>query len=232
MTDPGVVRRAIADAHRRERAFVPPRRCASPVTSTRPSECAQEAYVTALDSWLRQGVPTNPGAWLTTAARQRALNADRPGPELRAKAPTTRTRWTRGGPLHDDRLRLVFTCCHPRRRGRLRSRSPAPGVGLTTERDRTRVPGHRVDDGRPRDAGEEEDRRRHASRIADRTRLTSRTGSTPCLTVVHLLFTAGHIGTDRWTGSSGRDLVARASIWPGCFAFSCPTSGRLPGCSR
>src|SRR3954466_589967 len=65
---------AVADAHRREWAFV----LAATVRVTRDldvaEECAQEAFAAALTAWRPNGIPTRPGAWLTTAARRRALN--------------------------------------------------------------------------------------------------------------------------------------------------------------
>ncbi|GLY39369.1 RNA polymerase subunit sigma-24 [Amycolatopsis sp. NBRC 101858] len=83
-------------------------------------ECAQEAFAKALATWPRDGVPRRPGAWLTTAARNRALDKLRRGAaeanRLRELAVTTS-----GGDdaapepddVPDDRLRLMFTCCHP-----------------------------------------------------------------------------------------------------------------------
>ena len=87
-------------------------------------ECAQDAFARALRSWQRDGVPDRPGAWLTTAARNRAIDVLRrrasEGSKLREVAalqPPTPP----GGDLPeadesgigDDRLRLIFTCCHP-----------------------------------------------------------------------------------------------------------------------
>jgi RNA polymerase sigma factor (sigma-70 family) len=85
-------------------------------------ELVQEALVAALETWPRDGVPRNPGAWLLTTARHRAIDRLRRdaryrerlgaiGEELR----TMSTSWTEtGGVLaQDDRLRLIFTCCHP-----------------------------------------------------------------------------------------------------------------------
>ena len=85
-------------------------------------ELVQEALVSALETWPRDGVPRNPGAWLLTTARHRAIDRlrrdaryrerlGRIGEELR----TMSTSWTEtGGVLaQDDRLRLIFTCCHP-----------------------------------------------------------------------------------------------------------------------
>src|SRR5262249_30678002 len=81
------IRNAVADAHRREWAFVlaATARVASDIDLA--EECVQDAYVRALDAWTRDGVPSNPGAWLTTAARRRALDALRRDRTLRAKLP-------------------------------------------------------------------------------------------------------------------------------------------------
>ena len=82
-------------------------------------ESVQDAYVAALAAWARDGVPKRPGAWLTTVARRNALNAMARRRTLQAKLPllvepedTDAPDPTRGT-IPDDRLRLVFTCCHP-----------------------------------------------------------------------------------------------------------------------
>jgi RNA polymerase sigma-70 factor (ECF subfamily) len=83
-------------------------------------ECAQDAFERALARWPRDGVPTSPAAWLKTTARHRALDRMRRASvgeaKLREVAMTART--TQGGQeddsgIEDDRLRLMFTCCHP-----------------------------------------------------------------------------------------------------------------------
>ncbi len=83
-------------------------------------ECVQEAYVAALAQWARDGVPDRPGAWLTTAARRSALNAVKRRQVLQAKLPLLiepeeEPEMPADEPetIPDDRLRLVFTCCHP-----------------------------------------------------------------------------------------------------------------------
>ena len=82
-------------------------------------ECVQEAYVAALDAWTRDGVPERPGAWLTVAARRTALNAIRRARTLRTKLPllmepeAEEMSETDDNAIPDDRLRLIFTCCHP-----------------------------------------------------------------------------------------------------------------------
>ena len=83
-------------------------------------ECAQDAFEPATRSWARDGVPDRPGAWLTTVARNRALDRLRRGKveqsKLRAVAaeelPAEHEEPEESG-IPDDRLRLMFTCCHP-----------------------------------------------------------------------------------------------------------------------
>jgi RNA polymerase sigma-70 factor (ECF subfamily) len=84
-------------------------------------ECAQDAFAQALDRWRRDGVPRRPGAWLTTTARNRALDVLRReavgAAKLREAAVLARdeTSYDDGDDsgVQDDRLRLIFTCCHP-----------------------------------------------------------------------------------------------------------------------
>jgi RNA polymerase sigma-70 factor (ECF subfamily) len=80
-------------------------------------EAVQDAYVQALRTWGRDGVPDRPGAWLTTVARRTFLNVRRRQATLEAKLPLLLgpedTEMPEPGEIPDDRLRLVFTCCHP-----------------------------------------------------------------------------------------------------------------------
>lgn len=108
----------MADAHRREWAFV----LAATARVTRDLDAAEElvqdAYVQALTSWARDGVPERPGAWLTTVARRSALNQLRRRNTLATKLPLLVVPEAAPEPgepaaILDDRLRLVFTCCHP-----------------------------------------------------------------------------------------------------------------------
>ena len=81
-------------------------------------ECAQEAFARALETWPG-GVPRNPGAWLTTVARNRALDRLRRATTEAAKLRTVAAMQDQdvpepdGSGVADDRLRLIFTCCHP-----------------------------------------------------------------------------------------------------------------------
>jgi len=81
-------------------------------------EAVQDAYLQALKRWADDGVPDRPGAWLTTVARRTALNGVRHREVLRRKLPLlvepdVAEPPEPAGPIPDDRLRLVFTCCHP-----------------------------------------------------------------------------------------------------------------------
>ncbi|WP_198955391.1 RNA polymerase sigma factor [Kineosporia sp. R_H_3] len=121
------VTRALEDAHRREWAFVLAATVRVAGDLDLAEECAQEAYVSALAAWQRDGVPRSPGAWLTTAARHKALDALRRASTLRRKLPllvepveadatgraADQVLDAADGGVPDDRLRLLFTCCHP-----------------------------------------------------------------------------------------------------------------------
>jgi RNA polymerase sigma-70 factor (ECF subfamily) len=85
-------------------------------------DAASEAFTRALEVWPRDGVPDNPGAWLMTTARHRAIDALRRERALAAKreALLRLAAFDSPGPdaydnpsVPDDRLALVFTCCHP-----------------------------------------------------------------------------------------------------------------------
>ena len=81
-------------------------------------DAAAEAFTTAVERWPRDGVPPNPGAWLTTTATRKAIDRLRRESRrddkhkaalmLSDDSPPEQT-----GPIDDDRLRLIFTCCHP-----------------------------------------------------------------------------------------------------------------------
>jgi RNA polymerase sigma-70 factor (ECF subfamily) len=79
-------------------------------------ECASDAFSTALTVWERDGVPRRPGAWLTTTARNRALDRlrrEKVGAEKLRDLALLTPESVPPQEISDDRLRLVFTCCHP-----------------------------------------------------------------------------------------------------------------------
>jgi len=122
------VRGALAEAHRRQWAFVLAATVRLAGDLDVAEECVQDAFVAALTSWTQRGIPANPGAWLTATARRRALDTLRRDQTLRRKLPLlVGTDPATSDPLEwegeaeevdmsqlsDDRLRLLFTCCHP-----------------------------------------------------------------------------------------------------------------------
>jgi RNA polymerase sigma-70 factor, ECF subfamily len=85
-------------------------------------DAVQEAFAVALDKWPADGLPPNPGGWITTTARNRAIDRLRRESrgrellgELAALSPGDHEpdMAEEVGPVQDDRLRLIFTCCHP-----------------------------------------------------------------------------------------------------------------------
>ncbi|MEV8442792.1 RNA polymerase sigma factor [Actinosynnema sp. NPDC051121] len=80
-------------------------------------ECVQDAFARALECWPREGVPGRPGAWLTTTARNRALDRLRrsnvEAAKLREVVAVADHEPDEDDGIGDDLLRLIFTCCHP-----------------------------------------------------------------------------------------------------------------------
>ena len=81
-------------------------------------DAVQEAFAVATRKWPESGMPLNPGGWITTTARRRAidrLRRESRRDERHAQAALLHQSDERGGEgfMHDDRLRLIFTCCHP-----------------------------------------------------------------------------------------------------------------------
>jgi RNA polymerase sigma factor (sigma-70 family) len=222
---------AVADAHRREWAFV----LAATVRVTRDldlaEECVQDAYTRALATWGSDGIPARPGAWLTTVARRRALDLLRRDSTARRALPrlvTDRTGlgpgpgWAGADEIPDDRLRLVFTCCHP-------ALNTDAQVALalrllcglsTAEVARAFLVGEATMAARITRAKKKIAAARIPYRVPPRAELPDRVDAV--LTVVHLLFTTGHAAPVGETliradlADRSRDLVRMlAELLPG-----------------
>jgi len=92
-------------------------------------DAAAEAFATAVERWPRDGVPPNPGAWLMTTASRKGIDrlrreSRRDDKHREAHVLFDDDRAVPRGPIDDDRLRLIFTCCHP-------ALSPEARVALT-----------------------------------------------------------------------------------------------------
>ena len=214
MADGSPLAAAIADAHRREWAFV----LAATVRVTRDldlaEECVQDAYARALEHWGRSGIPASPGAWLTTVARRRALDLHRRSARLARSLPLLLDDPYEPDeePVHevaDDRLRLIFTCCHP-------ALAPSAQVALTlrlvcglstSEVARAFLVSETTMAARITRAKKKIAAARIPYRVPSAKELPARTDAV--LSVVHLVFTTGH------TAPAGerlvrQDLVERA----------------------
>jgi RNA polymerase sigma-70 factor (ECF subfamily) len=218
--DRNAIRAAIAEAHRREWAFV----LAATARVTRDldvaEECVQDAYVAALDAWARQGVPKNPAAWLTTAARHRALDGLRRDRTLRSKLPLLIPEQSEqarsdfdgledGEAIADDRLRLIFTCCHPALAREAQVALTLRLVcGLTTaEIAQAFLVGEPTMAARVTRAKKKISAARIAYRVPEAAELPDRLDAV--LTVLHLVFTTGHTAP-AGPGLVRADLVDRA----------------------
>jgi RNA polymerase sigma factor (sigma-70 family) len=211
---------AVADAHRREWAFV----LAATVRVTRSldlaEECVQDAYAQALATWASRGIPANQGAWLTTVARRRAVDLLRHDASLRRSLPLLLDDQVEPGPdeiaLHelavddvaldeiaDDRLRLIFTCCHPAIAAEAQvALTLRLFCGLTTaEVARAFLVSEPTMAARITRAKKKIAAARIPYRVPPAGELPARIDAV--LTVVHLLFTTGH------TAPAGHDLVRR-----------------------
>ena len=194
---------AVAEAHRREWAFVLAATARVTGDLDVAEECVQDAYVAALDAWVRHGVPRSPGAWLTTAARHRALDARRRDRVLASKLPLLIAGEPTSAPetldaadaevIGDDRLRLIFTCCHP---ALAREAQVALTLRLvcglsTAQIAQAFVVSEPTMAARVTRAKKKISAARIAYRVPEAAELPDRLDAV--LTVIHLLFTTGHL---------------------------------------
>jgi len=116
------VERAIARAFRDERATVLATLIRQVGDFQLAEDAVQDAFEAAVTQWRRDGVPANPGAWITTAARRRAIDRLRRNRSVADRAERLAELKRLDAAEHeerdesaivDDRLRLIFTCCHP-----------------------------------------------------------------------------------------------------------------------
>ncbi len=198
----------------------------------RAEELAQDALVIALAEWPKRGVPANPGAWLMTAAKRRAIDAHPPRQDarrasmrrLRGERRRGRRRRDAATPrldddIGDELLGLIFTACHPILSRRCPCRADAAGGWRADDRrDRPRLPVERGDDRPAHRPREEDDRKAGLSfevpRGAERAaRLSS------VLEVLYLIFNEGYARDGgRRLGPAGPVPARRSgsgACWPG-----------------
>lgn len=111
-------REAVARAHREEWARIVASLTRRFSDLDIAEEAAAEAFATAVQRWPADGIPANPGAWLTTTAKRKAIDRirrenKRDDKQEEAQFLSDEDPREPLGPIADDRLRLIFTCCHP-----------------------------------------------------------------------------------------------------------------------
>ena len=193
-------------------------------------ECVQDALVSALEHWPREGIPRNPGAWLMTTARRKGIDrlrrekryqeklADLEEPPMSGPSPA----------LPDERLELIFTCCHPalarEAQVALTLRSVA---GLTTPEIARAflVPEATIAQRLVRAKRKIVDAR-IPFRVPEREDLPERIDQV--LAVLYLMFNEGYLGTGR-RGASDRDLAAEAEWLTSLLADLMPAEAEVLG---
>ena len=200
-------------------------------------EAAGEALVTALEKWPASGVPPNPGGWLTTTAGNRAIDRIRREKQRDAKHRAALvqhddTPLERTGPVADDRLRLLFTCCHPALAAERRVALTLRMVGGLTVAEIARpflVPEPAM--------AQRITRAKHKIaaagvpyRVPEAADLPERLGGV--LAVLYLVFNEGYLATSDEANPCAPGSPGRPSGSPGSCATCSPRSGRSPACSR
>jgi RNA polymerase sigma-70 factor (ECF subfamily) len=202
------IERAVADAHRREWGFVLAATARVAGDLDLAEECVQDAYVAALDTWTRDGIPVKPGAWLTATAKRKALDVLRRRQVFRAKMPllvepdeAEMDLPDDPDTVPDDRLRLIFTCCHPALAREAQVALTLRLVcGVTTpDIAHAFLVAEPTMAARLTRAKKKIAAARIPYRVPDASELPDRLDAV--LSVVHLLYTTGH------TAPSGADLV-------------------------
>jgi RNA polymerase sigma factor (sigma-70 family) len=193
-------------------------------------ECVQDALVSALEHWPRDGIPHNPGAWLMTTARRKGIDRLRREKRYQDKLAELEEppMSAPSAVLPDERLELIFTCCHPalarEAQVALTLRSVA---GLTTPEIARAflVPEATIAQRLVRAKRKIVDAR-IPFRVPDREELPERIDQV--LAVLYLMFNEGYLATGR-RGASDRDLAAEAEWLTSLLAGLMPDEAEVLG---
>ena len=197
-------------------------------------EAAAEAFATAVERWPADGVPPNPGAWLTTTANRKAIDRIRRENKRGGKHQEAQMLYDDDPPeppgaIDDERLRLIFTCCHPALALRgPRGADAAHGRRPDRARDRPGLPGR---GGRHGAADHPREGQDQGGRIP--YRVPSAAG-TPArvpgvLAVLFLVFNEGYLATGPGTHPIRHDLTAEAIRLTRLIRALLPQDGEVAG---
>ena len=197
-------------------------------------EAAAEAFATAVERWPADGVPPNPGAWLTTTANRKAIDrirreGKRDDKQREAQLVSDHDAPEPLGAIDDERLRLIFTCCHPALAMQTRVALTLRMVGGLTVAEIARaflVPettvGQRITRAKAKIKAA-----RIPYRVPSREDLPARVSGV--LAVLFLVFNEGYLATGPDTGPVRQDLTAEAIRLAGLIRGLLPEDGEVAG---
>jgi len=197
-------------------------------------EAAAEAFATALERWPTEGVPPNPGGWLTTAANHKAIDrirreSKRDDKHREALLVNDHDAPEPLGAIDDERLRLIFTCCHPALAMETRVALTLRMVGGLTVAEIARaflVPeatvGQRITRAKAKIKAA-----RIPYRVPSRDDLPARVAGV--LAVLFLVFNEGYLATGPGSDPVRHDLTAEAIRLAGLIRSLLPEDGEVTG---
>jgi RNA polymerase sigma factor (sigma-70 family) len=194
-------------------------------------ECVQDALVAALEHWPREGVPANPGAWLMTTAKRRGIDRLRRAKrydEKIAQLEESTVSSSPGTTLPDERLELIFTCCHPALAREAQVALTLRSVAGLTTREIARaflVPEATVAQRLVRAKRKIVDAK-IPFRVPDREELPDRLEEV--LAVLYLMFNEGYLATGQ-RGATDRDLAREAEWLTSLLAELIPDEAEVLG---
>jgi RNA polymerase sigma-70 factor, ECF subfamily len=228
------VREAITRAHRDEWARVVAALTRRFGDLDIAEEAAAEAFATAVSRWPADGVPPNPGAWLTTTANRKAIDRirrenKRDGKQREARMLDDDDPSDGLGAIEDERLRLIFTCCHPALAMEARVALTLRMVGGLTVAEIARAflvheatMGQRITRAKAKIKAA-----RIPYRVPSAEDLPTRVSSV--LAVLFLVFNEGYLATGRDTDAVRQDLTAEAIRLTRLIRALMPQDGEVAG---